>query len=100
MKTSRSIPACTSARAALPEVIGQGQMPVGSYYGYATGIVGLRLFPNPDFDAEAAAKWDPERYYRDPTYYNDKDLMRPYRVGMSCAFCHVGPNPLKPPDRP
>ena len=30
-------------------------MPVGSYYGYATGIVGLRLFPNPAFD-EAAAK--------------------------------------------
>ena len=25
-------------------------VPVGSYYGYATGIVGLRLFPNPDFD--------------------------------------------------
>ena len=23
---------------------------VGSYYGYASGIVGLRLFPNPDFD--------------------------------------------------
>ena len=25
-------------------------MPVGSYYGEPTGIVGLRLFPNPDFD--------------------------------------------------
>ena len=23
--------------------------------------------------------------------------MRPYRVGMSCAFCHVGPNPITPP---
>ena len=33
-------------------------MPVGSYYGYATGIVGLRLFPNPDFDEAAAKKWD------------------------------------------
>ena len=30
-------------------------LPVGSYYGYATGVVGLRLFPNPAFD-EAAAK--------------------------------------------
>ena len=30
-------------------------LPAGSYYGWATGIVGLRLFPNPDFD-EAAAK--------------------------------------------
>ena len=25
---------------------------------------------------------------------------RPYRVGMSCAFCHVGPNPVKPPADP
>ena len=72
-------------------------VPVGSFYGYATGIVGLRLFPNPDFDEAAAKKWDSKRYYDDPTYYNDKNLVRPYRVGMSCAFCHVGPNPVKPP---
>ncbi len=75
-------------------------IPVGSYYGYATGIVGLRLFPNPDFDEAAAKKWDPKRYYDDPTYYNDKSLVRPYRVGMTCAFCHVGPNPVKPPADP
>ncbi|HZY12611.1 MAG TPA: hypothetical protein VFE89_07590, partial [Beijerinckiaceae bacterium] len=31
-------------------------LPVGSYYGYATGIVGLRLFPNPAFDAKAKAR--------------------------------------------
>src|SRR5215472_805653 len=37
--------------------------PVGSFYGYETGIVGLRLFPNPDFDDAAAKKWDPEKYY-------------------------------------
>ena len=75
-------------------------VPVGSYYGYATGIVGLRLFPNPDFDASAAARWDPDRFYTDPSYYNDKDLVRPYRVGMSCGFCHVGPNPSNPPQDP
>ena len=77
-----------------------GKMPVGSFYGYATGIVGLRLFPNPNFDAAAAERWDPERYYNDPTYYYSKDLVRPYRVGMSCAFCHVGPDPTKPPADP
>lgn len=76
------------------------KMPVGSYYGYATGIVGLRLFPNPAFDAAAAKNWNPERYYNDPTYYYSKDLVRPYRVGMSCAFCHVGPDPVKPPADP
>ena len=36
-------------------------IPVGSYYGYASGIVGLRMFPNPDFDEEAAKKWDAKR---------------------------------------
>ena len=75
-------------------------MPVGSYYGWGTGIVGLRLFPNPDFNEAAAKKWDPQRFYTDPSYYNSKDLIRPYRVGMSCAFCHVGPNPVKPPADP
>ncbi|SEH29985.1 c-type cytochrome [Rhizobium sp. NFR12] len=72
-------------------------LPVGSYYGEPTGVMGLRLFPNPDFDLKASKKWDPDRYYNDPSYYNDKDLVRPYRVGMSCAFCHVGPNPITPP---
>ncbi|HEY7306474.1 MAG TPA: hypothetical protein VH601_20280 [Bryobacteraceae bacterium] len=75
-------------------------MPVGSFYGWGSGIVGLRLFPNPDFDEAAAKKWDPERYYTDPTYYESRDLIKPYRVGMSCAFCHVGPSPLKPPSDP
>ena len=75
-------------------------IPVGSYYGYASGIVGLRLFPNPDFDEAAEKRWDPVRYYEDPSYYNDKNLIRPYRVGMSCGFCHVGPNPANPPKDP
>ena len=52
---------------------------VGSYYGEPTGIVGLRLFPNPAFDAEARGKWDSERYYRDPSYYESRDLVKPYR---------------------
>jgi hypothetical protein len=76
------------------------KMPVGSFYGYATGIVGLRLFPNPNFDEKAAKEWDAERYYSDPSYYNRKDLVKPYRVGMSCAFCHIGPIPTNPPADP
>jgi TIR domain len=75
-------------------------LPVGSYFGYASGIIGLRLFPNPDFDQAAKAKWDPERYYTDPNYYNDPNLVRPYRVGMACGFCHVGPSPIHPPNDP
>ena len=75
-------------------------VPLGSYYGYASGVVGLRLFPNPAFDEAAKKKWDPVRYYNDPDYYNDKNLVRPYRVGMSCGFCHVGPSPIDPPKDP
>ena len=75
-------------------------MPLGSYYGEPSGVVGLRLFPNPNFDEKARKRWNAERYYSDPNYYYSKDLVRPYRVGMSCAFCHVGPNPLKPPADP
>jgi hypothetical protein len=76
------------------------KLPVGSYFGYASGIVGLRLFPNPDFNQAAKDKWDPERYYTDENYYKDPDLVRPYRVGMACGFCHVGPSPLHPPADP
>jgi hypothetical protein len=80
--------------------VGGKDFPAGSFYGYETGIVGMRLFPNPKFDDAAAKKWDPVRYYTDPAYYNDKNLVRPYRVGMSCGFCHVGPNPINPPADP
>jgi hypothetical protein len=73
---------------------------LGSYYGEPTGIVGLRLFPNPAFDEKARQHWNAERYYNDPDYYFDPNLVRPYRVGMSCGFCHVGPNPIRPPANP
>jgi protein-S-isoprenylcysteine O-methyltransferase Ste14 len=79
---------------------GDGTVPIGSYYGEPTGIVGLRLFPNPDFDEAARKKWDAERYYTDPSYYLRTDLVRPYRVGMTCGFCHVGPSPINPPKDP
>jgi hypothetical protein len=76
-------------------------VPVGSYYGESTGIVGLRLFSNPAFDEVAKEHWgDGSRFYNDQTFYNDAKLVKPYRVGMSCGFCHVGPNPLNPPADP
>ena len=83
-------------------------IPVGSYYGKPSGIVGLRLFPNPDFDEKAAKKWkegqqsgeNNDGFYTNPDFYHDRNLVRPYRVGMSCAFCHVGPSPVNPPKDP
>ena len=69
-------------------------------YGRSSGIMGLRLFPNPNFNDAAKAKWDPKRYYSDPTYFTDKNLVRPYVVGMACSFCHVGADPTNPPADP
>ena len=66
-------------------------------YGISSGIMGLRLFPNPKFDP---AKWNVDKYWNDPNYYKRKDLERPYRVGMACSFCHVGVDPVNPPVDP
>ena len=82
-------------------------------YGYPSGIVGLRLMPNPDFfgntDAAKAARsyWQSrvveqgdDNYYTDAAIHADPNLVRPFRVSMTCGFCHVGPHPLNPPADP
>jgi cytochrome c5 len=69
-------------------------------YGKPSGVVGFRLFPNPEFDDKARKEWDGKRFYEDQTYYNDNKLVRPYRVGVACGACHVAPNPSNPPADP
>ena len=71
-----------------------------SVYGRPTGIVGLRLYPNPAFDATAASHWNAQRYDTDRRYFEDSKLVRPYIVGMTCGFCHVSFNPERPPKDP
>ncbi|MEP6809855.1 MAG: cytochrome c [Chthoniobacterales bacterium] len=84
-----------------------------SVYGYPSGIFGLRLMLNPDFfgDTEAAGKarayWNERvlkpthsEYYTSTEVHADPKLVRPFRVAMSCGFCHVGPHPLNPPKDP
>jgi hypothetical protein len=74
-------------------------------YGRSSGVVGLRLSDNPNFDAAAKADWmkhvGPDGvnhdFYENPGYFNNPKLARPYIVGMACAFCHVGPDPVRPP---
>lgn len=66
-------------------------------YGISSGVMGLRLFKNPKFDP---AKWDAHRFWNDANYYTNPALERPYRVGMACSFCHVGPDPVNPPADP
>lgn len=82
-----------------------------SIYGYPSGIFGLRLMLNPDFFANTAAAaeargyWKKRvettngRYYTDKSINEDPDLVRPFRVTMSCGFCHVAQHPLNPPLR-
>ncbi|HEY4283609.1 MAG TPA: cytochrome c [Chthoniobacterales bacterium] len=69
-------------------------------YGKPSGVLGFRLFPNPDFNDEARRKWDGARFVSDPTYYNNNRLVRPYRVGVACGACHISPNPSNPPPDP
>ena len=69
-------------------------------YGKPSGVLGFRLFPNPEFKEEARQKWNGDRFMNDPTYYNDNKLIRPYRVGVACGSCHIAPNPNNPPRDP
>jgi hypothetical protein len=69
-------------------------------YGRPTGIMGFRLFPNPDFDEKARKAWDAKRFYDDPDYAVSPTLVRPYKVGISCGSCHIAFNPLRPPADP
>lgn len=74
-------------------------------YGRSSGVMGLRIFDNPAFTGAARAKWmqniGPDGvnsdYYEKSQYYTDKNLVRPYVVGMACSFCHVSFDPTRPP---
>lgn len=57
--------------------------------GQATGVIGLRKFPNPKFDK---SKWSLEKYLQNP-----KSVEPPYLIGMACGYCHNAFNPLDPP---
>ncbi len=61
-------------------------------FGYSSGIIGLQLFKNKNFDAK---KWSLEKYLKDPA-----SVEPPYNPGMACVFCHIGFNPHNPPTNP
>jgi hypothetical protein len=66
-------------------------------YGRPSGVMGFRLFDNPDFKGDAVKAWDPAKYDTDPAYATQKGLVRPYRVGVSCGSCHIAFHPTRPP---
>lgn len=61
-------------------------------FGYSSGVIGLQLFKNEKFDPK---KWDVKKYLAEPG-----TVQPPYKIGMACAFCHIGFNPLSPPKDP
>jgi hypothetical protein len=65
---------------------------LGAAFGKSAGVIGLRIFPNPKFDS---SRWNVDSYRKDPA-----SVEPPYLVGMTCAMCHVGFNPLHPPSDP
>ena len=69
-------------------------------YGKPSGVMGFRLFANPDFDENARKKWDGNKFMNDASYYRDKKLIRPYRVSVACGACHNSFNPVHPPIDP
>ena len=68
------------------------QPPVPGVEGAASGITGLRRFDNPNFNP---AGWNAEEYFKNPGKTEP-----PYLIGMTCGFCHIGFNPLNPPENP
>ncbi len=85
-------------------------------FGTSTGILGLRKFPNPRFDAAAwdklngsRATWDGYRAALAKSQANsdvissrlyDASIEPPFRIGMACGACHISYDPLKPPADP
>lgn len=69
-------------------------------YGRSSGVLGFRIFANPEFTGKAREDWKANLYYSDVTYAANPKLVRPYRVGVSCGACHIAPHPLHPPADP
>ncbi len=83
---------------------------------YSSGVIGLRLRPNPDFDLAAwkalgngdvrvaAERWlkapDDRFEWKSHEMEEVVAVQPPYEVSMACTICHAAPNPLDPPGNP
>ncbi len=88
--------------------------PTERWVGRPSGILGMRLFDNPDYRPGAWNAADPwkmppgcnpgKRSGHDPAgtarQSNADCYQPPYLVGLSCGFCHISFNPEKPPADP
>ena len=95
----------------------QRQSPCDLEFGTSTGALGLRKFPNPNFDKTKWLEinngrldnWDgytakviPRKDREAPakSHLFDASIEPPFRIGMSCGACHIAFNPLRPPKDP
>ena len=71
------------------------------WYGKPTGIIGLRIFPNPAFAEDKKREWLKDKKASVQKYFaNPGKVEPPHIVGITCALCHVAFDPLNPPPDP
>jgi hypothetical protein len=95
----------------------QAQSACDLHFGTSTGVLGLRKFPNPRFNAEkwkalngSLGSWDCFRGKGDANgacngrpaakHFFDGAVEPPFRIGMSCGACHIAYKPDNPPADP
>ena len=68
--------------------------PVGSYFGYASGVVGLRCVPQSRFRCEGGEGVGPGALLHRSHLLQPRGLGAPVPGRNACGFCHVGPSPV------
>ena len=85
-------------------------------FGTSTGVLGIRKFPNPRFNAErwnqlngSTASWEGYRATLTANESEEKlginrlldgSIEPPFRIGMACGACHIAYKPDNPPADP
>jgi hypothetical protein len=71
-------------------------------FGTSTGVLGIRKFPNPKFDADVwrelngnLGSWEGFQERLD-----DASIEPPFLIGISCGSCHIAFKPSNPPADP
>ena len=94
-ETAYRDPACD-----MPSIDGkQVQSACDLKFGTSAGALGFRKFPNPRFDKD---KWNKvagnsvDNWDGYSKQIGDMSLEPPFRIGISCAMCHVSLDPVHP----
>jgi hypothetical protein len=71
-------------------------------FGTSTGVMGIRKFPNPRFDARVWRELNgsPGTWSGYQTRLDDGSVEPPFLIGISCGSCHIAFDPLNPPEDP